>query len=199
MPTMHLFRSVLSLLTRFVRVVFHVLCYIILSFVARQGWFKTTEITRLIVGHTHEAIDAFFRVRLFPCPCALLSCFDCFGFLVLQFIRDLQRSRNIHTLPELIHALQEKMPCGTEIVFMDRLGNWRELYSDHFNEAIKYYIKPLYYVFHRCVSPPYPLFSTLVLHPTPCSTLHDLHLGCCLTECSCLFQRPRWHSPCQVS
>lgn len=76
---------------------------------------------------------------------------------MLQFIRDLQRSRNIHTLPELIQALQQKMPSGTEIVFMDRLGNWRELYSDHFNEAIKYYIKPLYYVFHRYVFLTLPL------------------------------------------
>jgi hypothetical protein len=46
-----------------------------------QGWFKTTEITRLIVGHTHEAIDAFFRVRLSPCPCALLSCLTVLGSL----------------------------------------------------------------------------------------------------------------------
>lgn len=90
-----------------------------------HGWYKAVETTRLVVGHTHEAIDAFFRA-----------------------VRDLQRSRNVYTLTELMEALQAKMP-DTVLVFMDKLVCFRELFSNHFNAALKYYVKPLYWVFHR--------------------------------------------------
>jgi hypothetical protein len=108
-----------------------------------RGWYDNVYVNRLVVGHTHCAID---QVRFLYCACIDQPC------QLFRTARGAIKRRDLIDIVDLVKALNKgfvKPSTRPDIVVVDNVLAWGEWFDDHLEPVVSGIKRPLGFWFHK--------------------------------------------------